>query len=98
MGLLTLQLLAYLTLTLMLGTFFSSQIAVAGIAVLLLFAQPLLAQASALGTWLPGVLPLQVSSVLGGAALPSVIPLIGTAVLIVVCALLAVWRFEREEF
>ena len=98
MAMLSLQLLAYLTLTLMLGTFFGSQAAVAGIAVVLLFVQPVLVEATAFGDWLPGALPRQVAAVLGGAALPTLIPLIGTVLVIVVCALLAVWRFEREEF
>ena len=98
MGLLTLQLLAYLTLTLMLGTFFASQVVVACIAVFLLFGQFLLAQAYPFGAHLPGALPVHVPAVLAGAALPTVIPLIGTVLTIVVCALLAAWRFEREEF
>ncbi len=98
MGLLTLQLLGYLTLTLMLGTFFASQVVVAGIAVFLLFGQFLLAQAYPFGAYLPGALPVHVPAVLAGAALPTVIPLIGTVLTIVVCALLAAWRFEREEF
>ena len=98
MGLLTLQLLGYLTLTLMLGTFFGSQAVVAGIATVLLFVQPGLAEATALGSWLPGALPRQVAPVLGGEGLSTLIPLIGTVLLIVVCALLAIWRFAREEF
>ena len=54
MGFLALQLLAYLTLTLMLGSLFSSSIPVVGIAVALLFGQPLLAEIAAFGAWLPG--------------------------------------------
>ncbi len=98
MSLLSLQLLAYLTLTLMLGTFFGSQAAVVGIATGLLFVQPVLAEATAFGDWLPGSLPRQVGPVLAGAALSTLIPLIGTVLLIVISVLLALWRFEREEF
>ncbi len=93
-----LQLLAYLTLTLMLGTLFSSQIPVVGIAALILFVQPLLAEVYAFGAWLPGALPLQVPQVLGGSPLPTIVPLLGTILLTVVFIVVAVWRFEREEF
>ena len=98
MGLLSLQLLAYLTLTLMLGTFFGAQAVVAGIAMVLLFVQPIVAEATGFGDWLPGALPRQVAPLLAGAGLPTLIPLIGTVLVIVVSVLLAVWRFEREEF
>jgi ABC-type transport system involved in multi-copper enzyme maturation permease subunit len=47
---------------------------------------------------LPGVLPLQVPLVLRGDPLPTIVPLIGTTVLTVLCFIIAVWRFEREEF
>ena len=98
MGLLTLHLLSYLTLTLMLGTVFRSQIPVVGIAILILFVQPLLAEVYGFGGMLPGVLPLQVPLVLRGDPLPTIVPLIGTTVLTVLCFIIAVWRFEREEF
>jgi ABC-2 type transport system permease protein len=98
MGLLTLHLLSYLTLTLLLGTLFRSQIPVVAIAILILFVQPLLAEVYGFGGLLPGVLPLQVPPVLRGEPLPTIIPLISTTVLMVLCFIIAVWRFEREEF
>ncbi len=98
MGLLTLHLLSYLTLTLMLGTVFRSQIPVVGIAVLILVVQPLLAEVYGFGGVLPGVLPLQVPLVLGGDPLPTMVPLIGTTVLTLLLFIVAVWRFKREEF
>jgi ABC-type transport system involved in multi-copper enzyme maturation permease subunit len=94
--------LFYLTLTLMLGTFFSSRGPVAGIGIALIMA----------GLMLKGLLPMPVlmvtpwlladlsSGLALGESLPAVwpVPIVATAVWIVVMMVVALWRFGREEF
>jgi hypothetical protein len=106
MGMLFLNLLFYVALTLMLGTFFDSRPAVIGITVFVLFLQVRLAQVAAFGQFLPGALlfgaaetfagdPLQM---LAGDPLPYTIPLVSAAVLTVLFTVAAFRRFGREEF
>jgi ABC-2 type transport system permease protein len=94
--------LFYLTLTLMLGTFFSSRGPIAGIGIVFIMT----------GLLLNGFIPFQVLIVTPwplpdvaaglalGTELPSVwpVPIIAVAVWIVVMTSVALWRFEREEF
>ena len=94
--------LFYLTLTLMLGTFFSSRGPIAGIGIVFIMT----------GLLLNGFIPFQVLIVTPwplpdvaaglalGTELPSVwpVPIIAVAVWIVVMTAVALWRFEREEF
>ena len=94
--------LFYLTLTLMLGTFFSSRGPIAGIGIVFIMT----------GLLLNGFIPFQVLIVtpwpLGdvaaglalGTELPSVwpVPIIATIIWIVVMTAVALWRFGREEF
>jgi ABC-2 type transport system permease protein len=108
LGLLYLNLLFYLTLTLMLGALFAGRGPVLGIAFGLLFgyqifvglANGLLAYA---GPWALVVTtpitpqPLSVLVALG-QPLPTVVPIIFTALWCVVFTAVAVWRFGREEF
>ena len=94
--------LFYLTLTLMLGTFFSSRGPIAGIGIVFIMT----------GLLLNGFIPFQVlivspwplpdvaAGLALGTELPSVwpVPIIAVAVWIVVMTAVALWRFEREEF
>ena len=94
--------LFYLTLSIMLGTFFGSRGPIAGIGIGFIMA----------GTLLKGLIPVQVlvatpwplpdiaSGLAMGSELPSVwpIPIIATGIWILIMTALALWRFEREEF
>jgi ABC-2 type transport system permease protein len=94
--------LFYLTLTLMLGTFFSSRGPIAGIGIALIM----------IGLMLKGFIPLQImiftpwplpdlsSAIALGMPLPSVwfVPLLVTGIWIVVMTIVALLRFRREEF
>lgn len=107
LGLLLLNLLFYLTLTLMLGTLFHSRGPVLGIALgLLLGYQLFLALAPWLAAVMPWALVLNVTpdgvplsfSLAMGRPLSTVTPIVGTAVWCVLFTIVALWRFEREEF
>ena len=102
LGLMALGQLFYLTLTLMLGTFFNSRGPVAGIGIAFIM----------IGLMLDSFIPFQVlivtpwplADIAGGLTLgsdlPSVwpVPIIATSLWIVVMTALALWRFGREEF
>jgi len=102
LALMALGQLFYLSLTLMLGTFFNSRGPIAGIGIGFILT----------GLLLKGMIPIMVQIVtpwpLGdvagglvlGTELPSVwpVPIIATSVWIVVMIALALWRFGREEF
>lgn len=106
LGLISLLLMFYLSLTLMLGTLFHSRGPVIGIPMVLVFGN----QLAGLAPWLGRVMPWNLVMDLGpeqpalavmlvqGQALPSLAPIIGTAVLSVVFIAVGLWRFEREEF
>jgi ABC-2 type transport system permease protein len=107
LGLLALHLMFYLTLTLMLGTLFKDRAAVLGIAIGLLFgAQFVAGLFPALVHIMPWTIIMPVNAnpqalaqlVMNGQPLPTVTPIIGTAVLTLVFVSVALWRFEREEF
>jgi ABC-type transport system involved in multi-copper enzyme maturation permease subunit len=101
-GVVVLSQLFYLTLTLMLGTFFSSRGPIAGIGIGFIMT----------GLLLKSFIPMQVliatpwplPDIAGGLALgtelPSVwpVPVIATIIWIAVMIVVALWRFEREEF
>jgi ABC-2 type transport system permease protein len=108
LGLVYLNLLFYLTLTLMLGAFFAARGPVLGIGFGLLFGyQIFVGLANGLlayvGPWglvvqtpiTPNPLSLLVAL---GQPLPTVVPIVTTALWCVVFTVLAVWRFAREEF
>jgi ABC-2 type transport system permease protein len=94
--------LFYLTLTLMLGTFFNSRGPIAGIGIAFIM----------VGLMLKGMIPLVVlavtpwllpdlSSALAlGMPLPSIwfVPIVVTGIWILVMTAVALWRFGREEF
>jgi len=101
-GISALSQLFYLTLTIMLGTFFNSRGPIAGIGIGFVMT----------GLLLKGFIPMQVMiatpwplpDVAGGLALgmelPSIwpVPVIATAVWIIIMIAAALWRFGREEF
>jgi ABC-2 type transport system permease protein len=103
LGLQGLSLMFYITLALMLGTFFHSREPVIGISITVLVVQDLRAQLL-VGPlpWLPGVLPSRLSelsvSKANGEPLTSIDPLLTAAVLSILFVSVAVWRFRREEF
>ena len=99
-----LHLLFYLTLTLMLGTFFSSRGPVLAIPIAILIGQGILESlAKRFAPWFPWhILPAKLPGLAGIAALgeplPSFSPIIAALLFSLVFVLLAIWRFEREEF
>jgi ABC-2 type transport system permease protein len=104
-GLLSLTLLFYLTLSLMLGTIFKTRGPVIGISIGLLVIQSILRQlAMTWVPWLPLVMPdtlmQMASSIVQGQPLPAEwsIPIISTALMSILFVLIAMWRFNREEF
>ena len=103
MGLQTLHMLFYITLTLALGAFFDSRGPIMGIGIMVVMIQDLLA--GFLGSylpWFPNILPkmLNVGSIMlnRGQSLPTALPIIATAVYTIVLTGLAIWRFKRTEF
>ena len=104
-GLLSLTLLFYLTLSLMLGTIFKTRGPVIGISIGVLVIQSILRQlATNWVPWLPLVMPdtlMQLTSpIVQGQPLPAYwsIPIISTALISILFVLIAMWRFNREEF
>lgn len=101
-ALLVLSQLFYLTLTVMLGTFFSSRGPVAGIGIGFILSGMLLKNVlplviMALTPWL---LPQVGVAVTFGLPLPSIwiVPILITSISIIGMTVLALWRFGREEF
>jgi ABC-2 type transport system permease protein len=102
LALMVLSQLFYLTLTLMLGTFFSSRGPIAGIGIAFIMTGLLLKSLIPLPIQIvtPWPLPDVASGLALGTELPSVwpIPIIATIIWIVVMTAVALWRFNREEF
>jgi ABC-2 type transport system permease protein len=106
LGVLFLNLLFYLTLTLMLGALFDGRGAVIGIGLAFLFLQQyLVGVLPALRFVLPWtlVVPLNnqteaiVPALLSGQPIYSYIPILAVAVECIVFMLIGLWRFDREE-
>lgn len=109
LGLAFLVLLFYVTLTVMLATLFRNRGPVLGIAFGWLYGP--LAAGELLAKhlpWLTDIMPWQllmpvgsapplVGYLLGGQPLPTVLPIVATALWCVAFVLVAVWRFGREE-
>jgi ABC-2 type transport system permease protein len=99
-----LHLLFYLTLTLMLGAFFNSRGPVLAIPIAILIGQGLLESlAKGFAPWfpwqiLPAKLPGLASIAAQGEPLPSFSPIVAVLLFSLAFVLLAIWRFEREEF
>ena len=105
LGLAYLHMLFYLTLVLMLGTFFSSRAPVIGIGLALLVGQLIIGDIIAtLISWFPLVEPRTVGDVATAIAveipLPDnwFVPVILTALACVLFTALAIWRFNQEDF
>jgi ABC-2 type transport system permease protein len=106
-GLLGLNLLFYIALTLMLGTLFDGRGAVLGIPLALLFGAQML---MGLAPWLSQIMPWTIIIPAGqnslalamlamqGQPLPTTTPIYATAIWIVIFVGVALWRFGREEF
>ena len=111
MGLNYLNLFFYLTLALMLSTFFNARGPVLGIAVVVAWSgpmqfvtQPLLKYAPWLSSILPWRLLMQVGNrealagfLAVGYRLPTVTPIVATALWCVLFVAVSLWRFSREE-
>ena len=112
MGLNYLNLFFFLTLALMLATFFNSRGPVLGISLALAWAGPvplISAPIQKFAPWLYDVLPWRLLIdfatnqplayyLANGQPLPTVVPLIATALWCVLFTAVAIWRTSREEF
>jgi len=108
LGIIFLGFLPYLTLTLMLGSFFKSRAPVIGIPMAILFLQQyMIGLLPVLGYALPWSLFVTtanpnisaiVPALLMGQPIYSYLPLVIMAVETILFSLIAVWRFNREEF
>jgi ABC-type transport system involved in multi-copper enzyme maturation permease subunit len=112
MGLDYLNLLFYLTLALMLATFFDSRGPVLGIALVLAWSGPMpfiSAPIQRYVPWLYDVLPWRLlidfntnrplaGYLVNGQPLPTVVPIIATALWCLLFTGVAIWRMGREEF
>jgi ABC-type transport system involved in multi-copper enzyme maturation permease subunit len=106
LGLVYLNLLFYLTLTLMLATLFHGRGPVMGITLFVLFFC-LIPDSARLAEFMPwrlvsgvgnGALPALYGYLLSGQPLPTVAPIIATALWCVLFTGVAFWRIRREEF
>ncbi|HSR32887.1 MAG TPA: ABC transporter permease subunit, partial [Anaerolineae bacterium] len=112
MGLNYLNLLFFLTLALMLATLFNGRGPVLGISLVLAWAGPMpfiSAPIQKYAPWLYDVLPWKLlidfntnqplaGYLANGRPLPTVLPIIATALWCVLFTAVATWRFRREEF
>ena len=112
MGLHYLNLLFFLTLGLMLATFFNGRGPVLGISLVLAWAGPmpfLSAPIQKYASWLYDVMPWKLlidfntnqplaQYLANGQPLPTVAPIIATALWCVLFTAVAIWRMSREEF
>ncbi len=109
MALVALFLLFFLTLTLMLGTFFQGRGPVIGISLLALLAQYYLLNVPFLRPFLPGALifptgqemnqvPSLAAQLAMGQSIPTWIPAAVTILYLPVLFAIALWRFKKEEF
>jgi hypothetical protein len=112
LGLAYLNLLFYLTLALMLATFFDSRGPVLGIALVLAWSGPMpfiSAPIQRYVPWLYDVLPWRLlidfntnrplaGYLVNGQPLPTVVPIIATALWCLLFTGVAIWRMGREEF
>ncbi len=104
LGILFLNLFFYLSLTLMLGTFFEERGAVIGIPLALglgytlIQSVPVINILHPMGMFFPTIEePLFVSVILG-KPITNIIPLVATVVFCIVFVTLALWKFNHEEF
>ena len=107
LGILFLALLFWLTFTVMLSALTNSRGVVLGVALFLVLAFVLVGM---LPTWISDFMPWNLTSDMSptrpalagslamGQALPTLMPFIASAVWCVLFAVIAIWRFRREEF
>jgi ABC-2 type transport system permease protein len=93
----------WLSLTIMLGSFFKSRSPVIGVPLIFLFLQravPMIfgSSSATVSVMLPERLPEYSTSLLLGNSLPSLVPIITVVTASIVFILLAILRFKREEF
>jgi ABC-2 type transport system permease protein len=106
LGLVALLLMFYLSLTYMLGTLFQKRGAVIGIPMVLIFGYQLINMVPWLGQIMPWNLVLDLGpdrpalavALAQGLPLPSITPILGTGIFTAIFILVALWRFQREEF
>ena len=108
MGLLALNVVFYLTFTLMLGVVFKNRGAVLGLGMLFVFSYQIVsAILPGLTAFMPWglVMPVSLEISQGLAStlalsqpLPTVMPVVATAAWIVVMTAVAIWRFDKTEF
>ena len=103
MALQSLHLFYFLTLTLMLGSFFSSRAPVIGIALAILIGQDIVAPLLATPLpWfhliLPQELMVNAQMVANGQPMDSWVPVVVSLIMSLLFILVAIWRFGREEF
>jgi ABC-2 type transport system permease protein len=106
LGLVYLVLMFYLALTLMLGTLFRSRGPVIGISLILVYGNQLAAISKAIGKVMPWNLVMDLGPdrpslallLAQGQPLPTVLPIISTVIWILCFTLVAILRFQREEF
>jgi ABC-2 type transport system permease protein len=97
LGMAALHLLFYLTLTLMLGTLFNASGPVIGISLTVLIGQQLFAQF--FPHWLTEVTPgILISAATSGLESPGITSLVAIAAWAVLFGVVAIWRFNLEEF
>ena len=103
LALVFLNLMFYLALTIMLGTFFNNRAAVVGIPILFLLAESFLEKVPVLKHVLPGLLVGNAGggnlalARMNGEPAGSLLPVFTTALLVVLFMAAAVWRFKRQE-
>jgi ABC-2 type transport system permease protein len=105
LSLIFLNIFFYLTLSILLGTLFSSRGAVLGIPLVVLFIYQIFPHIPA---WLARLMPWNLVdsishealalTLVQGQALPTLTPIITTIIACLVFTLVASWRFSREEF
>ncbi len=107
LALVFLNLLFYLTLALMLGTIFNARGGVIAIPLVVAFSYQIL---GGIAPWLTEIMPWNLSMALSaekpalamivamGGPLPTVGPIIGTAIGCMIFLAVALWKFNREEF
>jgi len=106
LGLIFLLLVFFLTLTYMLGILFHKRGAVIGIPMILVFGNQLTGIFPWLGRIMPWNLVLDLGSnypalsiaLVNGQQLPTVCPIIGTIIFIIIFLVISLWRIQREEF
>ena len=102
LGMIALSHLFYVVFTIMLGTIFQKRGPVSGVAFGFLFAGMVLP--NWLPQWVTGATPWALHPIAAafgtGGKVPNLWygPVVATAVLTLVCVVVALWRFEREEF